>query len=261
MRSKSAGSSDNVAHLSQKKEQFRYFDLQLEYPDWKGKHVLDFGGNIGNLLQDSPIDVSRYWCIDVIAEAIEKGRRELPQAHWLWYNRYNISFHPGGSKTAEIPAIDQRFDYILAYSVFTHIDVEEMHHLIQALMPLLRPEGALAFTFIDPHYRSWQKNYGPDHDRYFGTNFEWRLERSGLAQAEINLLMDKIRDASWFRLAGSRDVYLEDEPIPDPRRYEGLAYHVFHTQPFMQAQFPGARILPPANCEMQHCCILRRGSF
>jgi len=133
-----------------------------------------------------------------------------------------------------------------------------MRHLIQALTGMLKPEGVLAFTFIDPHYRSWEKNGGMTERQYFGTNFEWRLERSGVSRAEINPLLEKIKDVPWFRLAGTRDVYLEDEPIPDPQRYEGLEYHVFHTLPFMQAQFPGALILPPANGEMQHCCILGR---
>jgi len=244
-----------VVHLSQKKNQFTYFDLQLGQPDWKGKHVLDFGGNTGNLLQDSPIEPARYWCIDVISDAIKKGRREIPQAHWIWYDRYNISFHPEGSKTVEIPVIEQRFDYILAYSVFTHTDVKEMQHLVQALTGMLKPEGVLAFTFIDPHYRSWEKEI--KDDQHSGTNFEWRLERSGVSRAEINLLLERVKDVPWFRLASTRDIYLEDQPIPDPQRYEGLAYHVFHTLPFMQAQFPGAQILPPANDEMQHCCILR----
>lgn len=246
-----------MAHLSQKKDQFTYFDQQLGQPDWKGKYVLDFGGNTGNLLLDSPIEPDRYWCIDVIADAIEKGKREIPQAHWIWYDRYNISFHPGGSKTVEIPVIDQQFDYIFAYSVFTHTDVEEMRHLVQALSAMLKPNGALAFTFIDPHFRSWEKNYETKARQYF-TNFEWRLERSGVSHAEINLLLEKIKDVPWFRLAGTRDVYLEDEPIHNPQCYEGLQYHVFHTSSFMQVQFPDAQILPPANEEMQHCCILRR---
>lgn len=245
-----------MVHLSQKKDQFTYFDVQLGQPNWKGKHVLDFGGNTGNLLLDSPIEPANYWCIDVIADAIEKGKREIPQAHWIWYDRYNISFHPEGSKTADIPVIDQRFDYILAYSVFTHTDVEEMRHLVQALSALLKPGGSLAFTFIDPYFRSWEKTN--EKERQYFTNFEWRLERSGVSHAEINLLLEKVKDAPWFRLAGTRDVYLEDEPIHHAQRYEGLEYHVFHTLPFMLAQFPDAQTLPPANGEMQHCCILRR---
>jgi hypothetical protein len=44
--------------------------------DWRGKNVLDFGGNIGNMLRDPncTIDHERYWCLDVVEESIEKGR-------------------------------------------------------------------------------------------------------------------------------------------------------------------------------------------
>lgn len=250
-----------MVHLSQKKGQFAYFDMQLSDPDWRGRHVLDFGGNIGNLLQDSEIEAEKYWCIDVSPEAIEKGRREVPGAHWIWYDRYNISFHPRGSKTAELPKLNQQFDYILAYSVFTHIDVAEMKQLLASLLSILKPGGSLAFTFIDPHYRSWEKNYASAQEKYSGTNLEWRLERSSVSRADVDLLLKKVKDVPWFRLCGDKDVYLEDEPISKPERYEGLQYHVFHTQKFIEKEFPGGKILPPANYEMQHCCILRNGSF
>lgn len=251
----------SMAHLSQKKGQFTYFDLQFGHPGWRDSHVLDFGGNIGNLLQDSEIDAKKYWCIDVSPEAIEKGRREVPEAHWIWYDRYNISFHPRGSKTAEVPKLNQKFDYILAYSVFTHIDVGEMKQLLAALGAMLKAGGSLAFTFIDPHYRSWETNYPSPQERYSGNNFEWRLERSGVNRADIAMLLEKVKGSPWFRLCGDEDVYLEDEPILRPERYEGRQYHVFHTQEFMKKEFPAGRIVPPANYEMQHCCILRNGSF
>lgn len=250
-----------MVHLSQKKGQFTYFDLQLGHPDWRGRHVLDFGGNIGNLLQDSEIEAGKYWCIDVSPEAIEKGRREVPEAHWIWYDRYNISFHPRGSKTAKLPKLNQQFDYILAYSVFTHIDVGEMKQLLAALAAMLKPGGTLAFTFIDPHHRSWREDSPSPKEKYSGNNFEWRLERSGVGRADIALLLEKVKRAPWFRLCGDKDVYLEDQPIQEPEHYEGLQYHVFHTQEFMRREFSAAKILTPANDEMQHCCILRDGSF
>ena len=170
-------------------------------------------------------------------EAIEKGRREFPEANWIAYDRYNISFHPRGSRSAEIPTLGRRFDYILAYSVFTHVDVAEMDHLTAALLSLLNPGGAFAFTFIDPR----------------AGNFAHRIKRTNSDGA----LLQKVERARWFRLAAT-DVYLEDEPIPNAATYEGKQYHVFHTVEFMSEHFPAAEILPPANGEVQHCCILRR---
>jgi hypothetical protein len=72
-----------MAFFSTRSGQFGYFSRQLGIRNWGGKDVLDFGGNIGNILRDpqSTIDEERYWCTDVIREAIEKGRLLYPRAH------------------------------------------------------------------------------------------------------------------------------------------------------------------------------------
>jgi len=42
----------SVAFISSKMSQFTYFSLQLGQSDWSGRDVLDFGGNVGNILRD-----------------------------------------------------------------------------------------------------------------------------------------------------------------------------------------------------------------
>jgi len=61
-----------VVFLSTKTGQFTYFAQQLGASNWRGKNVLDFGGNVGNILRDanSTIDHERYWCIDVVPESM-----------------------------------------------------------------------------------------------------------------------------------------------------------------------------------------------
>ena len=65
-----------MAFFSTRSGQFAYFARQLGLRDWGGLDVLDFGGNVGNILRDpeSTIDVGRYWCMDVIREAIGSSR-------------------------------------------------------------------------------------------------------------------------------------------------------------------------------------------
>ena len=41
-----------MAWVSRKMGQFTYFSQQVGESIWRGKKVLDFGGNIGNLLKD-----------------------------------------------------------------------------------------------------------------------------------------------------------------------------------------------------------------
>jgi SAM-dependent methyltransferase len=242
-----------VAFFSQKTGLFRYFATQLGETTWHGKDVLDFGGNIGNILRDpeSTIDEERYWCIDVDREALDRGKSLHPRAHWLFYNRYCFFFNPRGRPRLALPELTQRFDYILAYSVFTNTARADMVDLVKQLRALLNVGGKLAFTFIDPHHRSWP-------DSYPGSNLQWRLERDNKDRPEVDTsaLMARACDARWCILVNGQDLYSETEAIRDYPCEQQQSCHAFYTVPYIESLFPAAAILPPANDEMQHCCII-----
>ena len=63
-----------MAFLSTKTGQFTYFAQQLGESNWHGKNVLDFGGNVGNILRDPEctIDHERDWCLDVVPESMNR---------------------------------------------------------------------------------------------------------------------------------------------------------------------------------------------
>src|SRR5262249_40725495 len=115
-------------------------------PEWTGKTVLDFGGNQGSLLVDSNgrIRPRDYYCLDVIEDAIEEGRGQFPDGHWVHYDRYNCSFNPEGARDLPIPEMGVAFDFIVAFSVFTHTTRDEMHDLVAQLRARLAPGGTLA---------------------------------------------------------------------------------------------------------------------
>ena len=243
-----------MAFISQKMEQFTYFSLQAGERDWSGKDVLDFGGNIGNILRaaNSTIDEARYWCMDVTREAIEIGKEAYPRGHWLFYDRYNFSFNPRGVPDLRIPDLKQRFDYIVAYSVFTSTPAREMLDLVEQLASLLKPDGKLLFTFIDPQFHSWP-------ERYEGTNLRWRLERLQAEGGAIDIprLLEKAERARWCILINDDDLYVDSDDI---RAYDEAAHrsiHVFHSPQYISSLFPQAAISAPVNGEMQHCVIVR----
>jgi hypothetical protein len=244
------------AFLSTKTGQFSYFSKQLGEPVWPGKQVLDFGGNIGNILCDpnSTIDEERYWCLDVVRDAIEKGRILHPKSHWFFYNRYCYSFNPQGIPELPVPDLGQNFDLILAFSVFTNTKPTEMFQLVPQLESSLTNEGVLAFTFIDPNH--WSTG------EYNGSNFQWRLEaekqRGNLSDTEKHDLLRRAQFADWFMLVNGRDLYVETEDIERHDSEEEKTCYVFHTARYMKSRFPHAAILPPVNNEMQHCCVIRK---
>jgi len=245
-----------TTHISGKFGQFSYYDIQLSHPNWQNCTLLDFGGNAGNILKDpnSTIDPRKYSSIDVSEDAIKLGRQEFPDAHWLYYNRYNFSFNPDGIRNLPLPFTHERFDLILAYSVFTHIALKEMAPLVLELVSLLKPGGRLAFSFIDHNYWSWPGEYA-------GNNLKWRLEKI-IERRHINLYvpeyLERARLASWCILVDDVDFYIENEELADYSPNIGRSFHVYHTGDFMRKLYPNAEILKPANNEMQHCCIIRK---
>lgn len=252
-----------MTFLSQKLGQFTYFSMQVGDSSWRGKNVLDFGGNVGNILRDpnSTIDHERYWCVDVVRDSVERGKQSYPEAHWVFYNRYCFFFNPHGEPRLPLPSLGQKFDYIVAYSVFTNTSQTDMLQQVNELEGLLSDDGVLAFTFIDPNYFSWPGRYG-------GNNFQWRLEREvylegekgNVLDIEPRSLMKRAEGADWFMLVNGDDLYLETEKIKPYEPERQRTCHVFYTEKYMRRLFPHATILPPVNDEMQHCCVIRRTS-
>jgi hypothetical protein len=218
-----------------KATQFAYFDKQLGHPNWRGKRVLDFGGNKGNLLLDPACTIRHqdYYCLDVIGEAIEEGHQTFPDANFIHYDRYNCSFNPEGVRELPVPDLGVEFDFILAYSVFTHTTFEEMKELVAQL----RQHGrTLAFTFIDPHWNG---------------NLRWRLEKHN-PQDRVETLLS--REMQWCSLVNGTELYVNSSGVFDFQ--DCMTYNVYYTEDFMRAQFPNATIEKPVNGEMQHCCEL-----
>jgi SAM-dependent methyltransferase len=241
--------------LSAKGDRFSYFDWQLGHPDWEGKVVLDFGGNEGNLLMDRhcAIRPETYYCVDVLAEALEEGRRRFPQAHWVHYNRYNQSFNPEGVKDLSIPDLGTEFDFIVAYSVFTHTTREEMRDMVEQLRSRLAPGGTLAFTFMDPHYV-------PLLTAGKETNLRWRLAKAnrGKSAAAINEVLAQSRGAEWCALVDGTEVYVNNNGVWPDGTQACMNYDVFYSVGFLRREFPDAMLRPPIIGHRQHCCLIRR---
>src|SRR5678815_4181345 len=141
--------------VSTRQTQFPYFDEVLGHPVWKGRRILDFGGNVGTFLASAGdrVDHEDYWCIDINRAVIEHGRATYPRAHFVHFNRYSPQYNSFGIRNLPIPDCrGVRFDVILGFSVFTHVDANEMIESVGALRRLLAPGGVLAFTFLDPRY-------------------------------------------------------------------------------------------------------------
>jgi hypothetical protein len=58
-------------------------------------------------------------------------------------------------------------------------------------------------------------------------------------------------------LVNGENLYIETEVTRHYSPQEQRSCHVFHTEAYMRSLLPEATILPPANDEMQHCCLIK----
>jgi len=246
--------------VSTRVTQFAYFDKMLGGPDWTGKRILDFGGNVGGFLvgAGTRVDHENYWCIDLNRNAIERGRLMSPRAHFVHYDRYSSQFNPVGIKYLPIPECGVKFDVIVAFSIFTHTHQNEIVELVGQLQEMLAPGGVVAFTFCDARYdRSLSDpTLPPGSD--VRKNLE--LQRVNNSAAEIGEIVERAIQARWCVLL---DEELFAEPGPElsdqvrPAR-AGESYCSYFTAEYMASLFPQAVVRPPVSPEWQHCCILRK---
>lgn len=247
-------------HISTRVTQLAYFDELLGVSDWKGRKILDFGGNVGGFLVGAggKVDHEDYWCVDLNRVAIEQGRRTFSQAHFVHYDRYSSEYNPNGVRYLPIPDVGLKFDIILAFSVFTHTHQTEMFELVRQLKSLLNRQGVLAFTFSDPCYdKSLSDPTLPP-----GSDLRKRLARykdSNTAQ-DIDAIVERACQARWCLLIDDA-LYVEpgDEFSHQERRgTPSESYCVYYTVDYMASLFPEADVLPPISPEWQHGCVFRR---
>lgn len=243
--------------VSSRETQFAYFDEILGHPVWSGKKILDFGGNSGVFLRRARgIDHADYWCMDVHEPALERGRAEFPDAHFVHYDRYSGEYNPDGQRDLPLPDRGERFDFILSFSVFTHVHRTELLELVAALRGMLAPGGVLAFTFCDPRYdRSLSDPAlppGPDTRKNL-----WRVPIH--TKAEIDVLVEVAQTASWCVVLDG-ELYVEPGDELSPQRRDCTpweSYCSYFTTDMMQALVPDGTIHPPVKPEWQHCVVVR----
>lgn len=237
----------------------------LAHPVWRGRKILDFGGNIGGLLAGAGnnIDHDDYWCIDLNREAIEEGRRQHPRAHFVHYDRYSSQFNPNGVRHLGIPDCGLKFDLILAFSVFTHAHKIEMVELVDQLQGMLAQKGALAFTFCDASYdrsaTSPEVSAGSDVRKILEMLKVKPSFRGMGAISDVDEIVERARQANWCLLIDEK-LYVAPGPEvcnQERRGTPGESYNSYFSVDYMASLFPGARVLPPVSPEWQHCCILR----
>jgi 2-polyprenyl-3-methyl-5-hydroxy-6-metoxy-1,4-benzoquinol methylase len=131
------------------KKLFQIFDNKELNIDWKNVSILDYGCNQGNFLNSAAnnIDNKKYLGIDIILMAIETAKVKHPNQKFIHYDKWHQSWNPDGNKKIKVSdVIDEKFDVIICYSVFTHNTIEQTKEELNDLKKLLNPKGVILFT-------------------------------------------------------------------------------------------------------------------
>jgi len=118
------------------KKQLRKNKFDLD----SANRILDFGCETGRILQHFDFKNKEVWGIDKNHKAIKWCRENL--SHDL--NFIHSQSHP------HLPFPDGYFDFILAFSVFTHSEADYLFWLME-LRRILSKTGVFYFTILDEH--------------------------------------------------------------------------------------------------------------
>lgn len=125
---------------------FNWPNLNIE---WKNVSILDYGCNQGNYITSAKnfIDHNKYLGVDLIDSSITLAKQRYPNYNFQLYNKWHQAYNPTGNKGTKIyDIIDEKFDVIVAYSVFTHNTFNQMEEELTDLKRLLNPGGIILFT-------------------------------------------------------------------------------------------------------------------
>ena len=109
--------------------------------------ILDWGGSKGKLIRSSngkilPIN---YTSVDVDLEAITLGKRDYPEADWIYLDLYSPMYNASGNEDIQLP---KKYDIIFSFSIFSHTTFEYFIETIDTLKTYLTPNGKIYVSMV-----------------------------------------------------------------------------------------------------------------
>ena len=141
-------------HTYPREPRLDYLKEALGVDNVSGLEIFDMGGNNGNLLRDGietyEIHPENYTCMDIDSIVMSKCRAEFKDATWLT----RPLMHPlydyyAGDDDYDFLKLNEKFDVIFAYSVYSHSSHESMHRDLDLMYKCLKPQGKMCISFID----------------------------------------------------------------------------------------------------------------
>lgn len=142
-------------YLEQGQNQVR---LLIEYAQLKPDHrVLDIGSGIGRTaiaLTEYLSEEGSYEGFDVVKRGVDwcnsRIHRDYSNFNFRYVPLFNDLYNTATLKATDFifPYADSSFHLIFSFSVFTHMQIEEIQHYFNQIHRCLKPEGVCLSTFF-----------------------------------------------------------------------------------------------------------------
>ena len=131
----------------------------LEVVDLGATSLLDVGCGVKftRAILGADLPVGGYFGIDVYAPVIEFLSSNVadPRFRFRHFDVHNERYNPGGTPLGEagpFPVDGERFDAVLGYSLFTHLDPDDTRTTLARMRESVVDDGRAVFTaFLDEH--------------------------------------------------------------------------------------------------------------
>ncbi|MBD3170724.1 MAG: methyltransferase domain-containing protein [candidate division Zixibacteria bacterium] len=164
--------------------------------------ILDVGCGVGRLatgLIEALGTVRKYRGIDVMPGYVQWCRMYISSQHpsfqFMHLNMANDRYNPGGmviDENFKFPFDDDEFDLIYLYSVFSHMDKEDVRNYLRDFYRILKPDGKIFFTtFVEENVPDFTVNPEGYRMNWNGALHCVRFDKSYL---------EKMLDETGFRL-------------------------------------------------------------
>ena len=140
-----------------------------------GMDLLDFGCGNGRLAYalSKELDLKSYVGIDIIQEFLTYAENKCP-------NNYKFILN----NSLSIPLIDFQFDFVVGFSIFTHLFQAEIMIYSKEIFNLLKPGGKFLYSFLelDHHWNIFELTYNlhKEHSRPY-PHLNMFLDRNQIA--------------------------------------------------------------------------------
>lgn len=225
-----------VGHIDQfeklPQEYIAYFRLLCDLK--MDETVLDIGCGCGRFavnLYDTPVFFQgQYYGFDVIKKSIDWARTNIPtvypNSHFEYVDLHNGQYNPAGKLKADtfsFPYEDEKFDFIFAISIFTHLLPKDAENYLRQIQRVLKSGGRALLTWFlldgypeelgDLIQARKPNDMGPNkwtHREAYSTRFPDRPEITVAYQqstvedmvSRSSLNLDRIHLGSWSNPAG-----------------------------------------------------------